>query len=47
MVKKISSKIIIKEKKASIVIRNNKPAKYAPVYFQAELNTTKNNLYFD
>lgn len=42
----IKSKSIVKKSTASITIQNNKPAEYVPVYFQAELKQSKEDMGF-
>jgi hypothetical protein len=44
---KVTSKQVVKTNKSTIVIKNNQPAEYVPVYFTAELNKEKRNLFFD
>ena len=44
--KSITSKAILKKSNASITIQNNKPAEYVPVYFQAELKQSKDDMGF-
>lgn len=45
--KKIKSKAILKKSKATLVLKEKKAAEYVPIYFQAELNETKKNLFLE
>lgn len=46
MRQRIISRGIVRPEKSSITIKNNKPAEYVPVYFQAELKQAKEDMGF-
>ena len=43
---KPTSKKILKANKLEVHIQNRQPAEYVPIYFQAELNKTKEDMGF-
>ena len=45
--KKIKPKKVLKKSKSTLTIENKRPAEYVPIYFQAELISTKKNMFFD
>jgi len=42
----ITSKQVLKDSKTSIVVKEQKPAEYVPIYFQAELKKAKEDMGF-
>jgi len=44
---KVISKAILKTNKPELHIKNKEPAKYVPVYFQAEIEKEKRSMFFD
>jgi chromosome condensin MukBEF ATPase and DNA-binding subunit MukB len=44
--KPITSKAVVKQTKATLHIKEQKAAEYVPLYFQAELNKTKQDMGF-
>ena len=47
LTKPVTSKKIIKDTKATLTIKEAKPEKYVPIYFQAELKEEKRKLFFE
>ena len=43
---KVVSKGVVKQTKATLHIKEHKPAEYVPLYFQAELDKTKQDMGF-
>ncbi len=44
--KVVKSKGVLNTSKTSLTIKNNKPAEYVPIYFQAELKREKEDMGF-
>jgi hypothetical protein len=44
---KIVSKKILKTSKATLTIKEKKPAEYVPIYFTAEIKKEKDNFFFN
>jgi hypothetical protein len=45
--KAIKVKSVLRDNKATLTIKENKPEKYVPIYFQAELKEEKRKLFFE
>ena len=44
---KPTSKEIVKQSRATLVLKEKPQATYVPIYFQAELNNAKKQMFFD
>ena len=44
---KLSTRRILRKSQSTLTIENKKAAEYVPIYFQAELISTKKNMFLD